>query len=102
MLRGLTTVNYLADDVAAAVDWYTSLLGVEPYFSRPVEGRLAYAEFRIGDYQHELGMIDHGFAPPGQADKPGGAIVYWHVDDVQTSFGRLLALGATTREAPVE
>jgi predicted enzyme related to lactoylglutathione lyase len=102
MLRGLTTVTYLADDVAAAVDWYTSLLGVEPYFSRPVEGRLAYAEFRLGDYQHELGIIDRRFAPPGQAGKPGGAIVYWHVDDVQTSFGRLLALGATTREAPVE
>jgi catechol 2,3-dioxygenase-like lactoylglutathione lyase family enzyme len=65
MLRGLTTVNYLADDVAAAVDWYTELLGVEPYFSRPVEGRLAYAEFRIGDYQHELGILDRRFAGPG-------------------------------------
>jgi predicted enzyme related to lactoylglutathione lyase len=102
MLRGLTTVTYLADDVAAAVDWYAGLLGTGPYFSRPVEGRLAYAEFRIGDYQHELGILDRRFAAPGQPGKVGGAIVYWHVDDVQTSFGRLLALGATTREAPVE
>ena len=102
MLRGLTTVTYLADDVAAAVDWYTDLLGVEPYFSRPVEGRLAYAEFRTGDYQHELGILDRRFAAPGRPDKAGGAIAYWHVDDVQASFGRLLALGAAAREEPIE
>jgi predicted enzyme related to lactoylglutathione lyase len=102
MLRGLTTVTYLAGDVAAAVDWYTDLLGVEPYFSRPVEGRLAYVEFRIGDYQHELGILDRRFAAPGRSDKVGGAIVYWHVDDVQASFGRLLALGATAHEEPIE
>jgi predicted enzyme related to lactoylglutathione lyase len=102
MLRGLTTVNYLADDVAAAVDWYAALLGVAPYFSRPVEGTPAYAEFRIGDYQHELGILDRRFAAPGRLDKAGGAIVYWHVDDVQASFGRLLALGAAAREQPIE
>jgi len=101
MLRGLTTVNYLAVDVAAAVGWYTELLGVEPYFSRPVEGTVAYAEFRIGDYQHELGILDRRFAP-GWPGKAGGAIVYWHVDDVRASFGRLLALGATAHEEPVE
>ena len=102
MLRGLTTVTYLSDDVAAAVDWYAGLLGAEPYFSRSVEGRLAYAEFRIGDYQHELGIIDRKFAAPGPPDKVGGAIVYWHVDDVRAGFGRLLALGATAHEEPVE
>jgi catechol 2,3-dioxygenase-like lactoylglutathione lyase family enzyme len=94
MLRGLTTVTYLADDVAAAVDWYAGLLGAGPYFSRPVEGRLAYAEFRIGDYQHELGILDRRFAAPGRSDEVGGAVVYWHVDDVPASFGRLLAVGA--------
>jgi predicted enzyme related to lactoylglutathione lyase len=102
MLRGLTTVTYLADDVAAAVDWYSELLGAGPYFSRPVEGRLAYAEFRIGDYQHELGIIDRRFAPPGPSAEPGGAIVYWQVDDVHASFARLLALGAAAYEEPVE
>ena len=101
MLRGLTTVNYLADDVAAAVDWYNELLGVEPYFSRSVQGTPAYAEFRIGDYQHEFGILDRRFAA---ASRPGqiGAVVYWHVDDVQASFDRLLVLGATAHEEPVE
>ncbi len=31
MLRGLTTVNFFADDVTAAQRWYTELLGIEPY-----------------------------------------------------------------------
>ena len=35
MLRGLTTVSFWADDVAAAKRWYTELLGTPPYFARP-------------------------------------------------------------------
>ena len=76
MLRGLTTVNYLAHDVAAAVDWYTELLGVEPYFSRSVEGTPAYAEFRIGDYQHELGILDRRFAASGRPGQILGGPAY--------------------------
>lgn len=39
MLRGLTTVNFFADDLSAARDWYTELLGIEPYFAREVQER---------------------------------------------------------------
>jgi predicted enzyme related to lactoylglutathione lyase len=102
MLRGLTTVNYFADDVPAAVGWYAELLGVEPYFARPSEGTPAYVEFRIGDYQHELGILDGRFAPHGRSDQAGGALIYWAVDDVRASFERLVALGATVHEEPVE
>ena len=102
MLRGLTTINFLADDVTAAVDWYTELLGTGPYFSRPIEGRLAYVEFRVGDYQHEFGIVDSRFAAPGRPGKAAGAVVYWHVDDVQACFERLLAMGATAHEGPIE
>src|SRR5690242_8732758 len=49
-LRGLTTINYWAADLEAAKQWYAELLGIEPYFHVP-----GYYEFRIGDYQHELG-----------------------------------------------
>ena len=73
MLRGFATINYWADDVEAAKRWYAELLGVEPYFERTgPDGRLAYAEFRIGDYEHELGLIDRGWAPSGAATEPGG------------------------------
>jgi predicted enzyme related to lactoylglutathione lyase len=75
---------------------------IRPYFARPVEGTPAYVEFRIGDYQHELGIIDSRFAPPGRLDKPAGAVIYWHVDDVRASYDRLISLGATAYEEPVE
>jgi predicted enzyme related to lactoylglutathione lyase len=95
MLRGFATINYWTDDMEAAKRWYADLLGVEPYFERPgPDGRLAYAEFRIGDYQHELGLVDRAWAPPGSAAKPGGAVMYWHVDDLAATFEKLLSMGA--------
>jgi predicted enzyme related to lactoylglutathione lyase len=95
-LRGFSTISFWADDVAAAAAWYTRFLGVEAYFTRPgPDGRLAYAEFRIGDYQAELGIIHRGYAPPGAAAGPGGAIMYWHVDDLAATMERLLSMGAT-------
>jgi predicted enzyme related to lactoylglutathione lyase len=83
MLRGLTTVNFWAADMAAAKKWYTELLGFGLYFERPpgVEPP-QYAEWRLG-YQHELGLIDRKYSPAGSATGPGGVVVYWHVDDVQ-------------------
>lgn len=96
MLRGPATINLWADDLEAARKWYAELLGVEPYFERPGDGRpAAYYEFRIGDYQAELGLIDRRYAPPGASDAPGGAVVHWHVDDVRAALDRLLSMGAT-------
>jgi len=92
--RGLCTVAYTSNDHEAAKAWFTRLLGVAPYFDRP-----GYAEFRIGDYQHELGLMDGKFAgylggevvPP---DGRAGAIVYWHVDDVRGMVDHAVSLGA--------
>lgn len=102
MLRGLTTITYFADDLRAARTWYTELLGADAYFVRDVGDDLAYLEFRIGDYEHELGIINRRFAPHMAAVQPAGAVAYWAVDDVHASFDRLLALGATTVEEPFE
>ncbi|MFV2216946.1 VOC family protein [Actinomadura sp. LOL_016] len=99
MLRGLTTVSFYAGDVAAAADWYAALLGAEPYFRRPADGPPAYVEFRIGGHEHELGIIDARYAPH---DGTGGAIAYWHVDDVQAALDRLVELGATVHEKVAE
>ncbi|MEV2220177.1 VOC family protein [Nocardia vinacea] len=94
MLRGMATVSFYADDLEAAKEWYTEVLGLEPYYAVPG----GYYEFRIGDYQHELGIINRKFAPAGAQNAPGGAILNWHVDDVQASFDRLVALGAKEYE----
>jgi len=51
-LRGLATLNFFAADHTAATKWYTNLLGFPPYFERP-----GYMQFRIGDFQHELGIL---------------------------------------------
>ena len=94
-LRGFATVNIWADDVPAAVEWYAQVLGVEAYFQRPgPDGPPVYAEFRVGDFEAELGIIDRRFAPAGASHAPGGAIVYWHVDDLKATVDSLLSLGA--------
>ncbi|MGD9985418.1 VOC family protein [Pseudonocardia sp.] len=99
MLRGLTTVSFYADDLAAARDWYARLLGVDPYYAFPPAPQPpAYIEFRIGDDEDELGVIDRRWAPPGAPGTPGGAIVFWHVDDLEATVARLLELGATEFE----
>jgi predicted enzyme related to lactoylglutathione lyase len=89
MLRGFATISYWADDLDAAKKWYADLLGIEPYFERP-----GYCEFRLGDYQAELGLIDSRYAPGGSAPGPAGAVMYWHVDDVRAALERLLSMGA--------
>ena len=98
MLRGMATVSLFADDLPAATDWYTTLLGIEPYFVRLVDGPPAYVEFRVGDYQHELGIIDRRWAPH-QDTEPGGAVLFWHVDDIEAALTRLRELGATEHDA---
>jgi len=106
MLRGLTTVAYQAADLNAAREWYTEVLGIEPYFRRT-----EYVEFRVGDYENEFGILDSKYLPDlgtdsGSADSstvdraPGGAIVYWHVDDAQAAYDRLIELGATPHQPP--
>jgi predicted enzyme related to lactoylglutathione lyase len=100
-LQGITTISFFAADMKAARAWYSELLGVDPYFQRPDAANPAYIEFRIGDYQHELGIIDSKYAPKGAAGT-GGAIVYWHVDDIEAAMATLKALGAQEHDPVTE
>jgi predicted enzyme related to lactoylglutathione lyase len=97
MLRGLATTNYFADDLQEAKRWYTEVLGVEAYFAYPKDNP-AYVEFRIGDYEDELGLIDRRFAPHEATERPAGMIQYWHVTDLEAALERLVSLGATVHE----
>lgn len=89
VLRGLATVSFYAANHEEAKKWYSEFLGMEPYFNVP-----GYAEFRIGDYQQELGIIDARYAPKGYSENPSGAIAYWHVDELKATLDKLLAIGA--------
>ena len=96
-LRGVATISFYASDHEAAKKWYTEFLGIEPYFNRP-----GYVEFRLGDYQHELGIIDSQYAPKATSQGPGGAVTYWHVDNLKAILEKLLALGAQEYEPITE
>ena len=105
MLRGFATVNFFADDLIAARDWYADLFGIDAYFQRPDAEKPAYIEFRVGDYEDELGIIDRRYAPhhdDNRHESPGGAIAYWHVDDLEAAVKDLLARGATEHEPILE
>lgn len=87
MFLGLRTVIYPAPDLAAAREWWTAILGIEPYFDEPF-----FVGFSPGGY--ELGLN------PG-ADPANGAVAYWGVPDADAAYAQLLAAGATALE-PVE
>lgn len=95
MLRGPATVNLYVDDVAAAARWYADLLGVEPYYRRDGDdGVPAYLEFRFGDRETELGLIDRRWSPFPADAAPGGVVLHWAVDDLESAIARLVELGA--------
>jgi predicted enzyme related to lactoylglutathione lyase len=97
-LRSLATTTFFAPDLSAAKKWYAEFLGTDAYFAFPKTGDPAYIEFRIGDYEHELGFVDSKYAPKGGNTTPGGAIAYWHVDDIEAVFARLIEMGAKEYE----
>ena len=84
----------------AAADWYAEFLGVRALLRPARAGRTARPTSSSGSAttQDELGIIDRRYAPPGAATAPGGAIMHWHVDDLEGTVQRLLALGATEYE----
>ena len=92
-LRGLSTISFFAADHEKATKWYSELLGIEPYFKAQ-----GYCEFRIGDYQHELGIIDSRFVPGSIPEKPAGTIIYWHVDNLNDTFDKLISKGAKVHQ----
>ncbi|HKS81402.1 MAG TPA: VOC family protein [Candidatus Acidoferrales bacterium] len=89
MFLGLRTGIYHVKDVAKAKEWYSKVLGIQPYFDQPF-----YVGFNVGGY--ELGLI------PDEKDtekKTPSSVAYWGVDDAKGAYQRLLDLGATPQEA---
>ncbi|WP_082484805.1 VOC family protein [Microbacterium sp. Leaf151] len=93
MFRGLANLNLVAADMTAAVAWYAEVFGTPPYFVRPEQGPLQYAEWRFGDDEDEFALMDARFRPV--LAQPGGALVSIHVDNIQSAIDRLTSLGAT-------
>jgi predicted enzyme related to lactoylglutathione lyase len=81
---GLRTVIYRVNDLARAKAWYANVFGIEPYFDEPF-----YVGFEIAGY--ELGLQPE----EGESGKAMNVETYWGVEDIESSYKRLLSLGAT-------
>ena len=84
MFLGLRTVIYYAPDLSAAKAWYSSVLGIDPYFDQP---------FYVG---YSVGGFELGLNPDRQEafEGLGGSVAYWGVADAEKAYARLLELGA--------
>jgi predicted enzyme related to lactoylglutathione lyase len=87
---GLRTTIYKVNDIAKAKAWYTKVFEVSPYFDEPF-----YVGFNIGGY--ELGLHPEETSIPSKSEN---VFTYWGVEDVDTSYQRLLDMGATEVEKP--
>lgn len=85
---GLRTAKYSVRDLAQAKAWYAEVLGIQPYFDQPF-----YVGFNVGGY--ELGLVPDSAAGPA---RPESGVAYWGVSNADSSWTRLLKLGATPFE----
>jgi predicted enzyme related to lactoylglutathione lyase len=83
MFLGLRTAIYHVPDIEQGRDWYTKVLGIQPYFDQPF-----YVGWNVGGF--ELGMTPNA----GAAVKQGGVDVYWGVEDIEAALAHILAAGA--------
>lgn len=86
---GLRTAINKVPDIEKAKQWYTEAFHTAPYFDMPF-----YVGFNISGY--ELGL------QPGEKIESGtdNVEIYWGVNDVDASYNRLIALGATAHQPP--
>lgn len=89
---GLRTLGYQVSDIASAKNWYTEVLGIQPYFDMPF-----YVGFNVGGY--ELGLAHQEVVEPA---KVNNATTYWGVENVQEVYDMLLGKGATEHEKPTD
>ena len=91
-IKGLRTVGIKVDDLGKAKEWYSKVLGIQPYFDEPF-----YVGFNVAGYELGLQPEEHA-----GTELAGNSVTYWGVDDVSAAWAELLANGATELEQPTE
>ncbi|WP_235015740.1 VOC family protein [Aquimarina sp. AU58] len=90
MMLGLRTTIYKVSDLDKARKWYSDAFNTKPYFDEPF-----YIGFNIGGY--ELGLLPEEAPSETKSDS---VLSYWGVEKIDTTYQRLLDLGATEHEKP--
>jgi predicted enzyme related to lactoylglutathione lyase len=88
MFLGLRTVIYPVHDLDAAMHWWSTVLGIDPYFDQPY-----YMGFNVDGYELALD-------PNGHAESGTGPVVYWGVKNVEQAADALTRAGAAIH-API-
>lgn len=88
---GLRTIGYKVPDLQQAKEWYSKVLGVQPYFDEPF-----YVGFNVGGYELGLQPVE------GEIICGNNTTTYWGVDDARASYQQLIAAGATAFEEPTD
>jgi lactoylglutathione lyase len=91
-LQGLRTLGIKVSDLAKAKEWYSAILGIQPYFDEPF-----YVGFNVAGY--ELGLQPEDGVPTGGTSN---SVTYWGVEDVPAAYQQLLHHGATALEEPAD
>ncbi|MEK7434795.1 MAG: VOC family protein [Cyanobacteriota bacterium] len=91
-LLGLRTACYYVSDINEAKNWYSKVLGIEPYFDEPF-----YVGFNVAGY--ELGLQPE---EKNTEKKAVGVHLYWGVENITEAYEQILELGAKSFEAPTE
>lgn len=89
---GLRTTIYKVADINKAKEWYSKVLGAQPYFDE-----VFYVGFNVGGF--ELGLQPE---EESSGTKQGGVIAYWGVKNVAAVYEHLLAMGAAPFEKPAD
>ncbi|HEX8287451.1 MAG TPA: VOC family protein [Pyrinomonadaceae bacterium] len=83
MFLGLRTTIYKVSDLEKAKNWYSEILGIQPYFDEPF-----YVGYNVGGF--ELGLDPD----VENASTGNNVVVYWGDENIKEKFEELLKKGA--------
>jgi lactoylglutathione lyase len=89
---GLRTAIYKVNDLKAAIEWYSRILRITPYFVEDF-----YVGFNVGGY--ELGLLPDDSPADSKTDNVS---MYWGVEDIKATYKRLLEYDALGHEEPTD
>lgn len=88
MFQGLRTAIYHVGDIERGKQWYSAVLGIEPYFDQPF-----YVGYNVSGYELGLQPVESA-----SGERSDGGVAYWGVENAEAAFQKLIELGATAHE----